>query len=130
MKGLDNERGIGTHGPKAAQAQAAEAPAPEGASDGLTADDVRKKLDENKGALQGCIDDALRRDPNLRVGKILIATTIAPSGVVTAAKIDKRTVDESLLGSCLKRATRRIVFPPFSGDSFEVDIPIVVNSNQ
>src|SRR5205823_9886933 len=50
---------------------------------GLTADQVRRKLDENKSALQTCIDEALRRDPNLRVGKIHIATTIAPSGAVT-----------------------------------------------
>jgi len=128
MKSLDNERGIGTHGPKEAQGESAEAS--ETGSGGLTAEAVRKKLDENKGALQSCIDDALHRDPNLRVGKILIATTIAPSGVVTAAKIDKRTVDESPLGSCLKKATRRIVFPSFTGEAFEVEIPIVVNSNQ
>ena len=128
MKSLDNERGIGTHGPKAAPA--AETPAPESAGEVLTSDQVRKKLDENKGALQSCIDDALHRNPNLRVGKILIATTISPSGAVTGAKIDKRTVDESPLGSCLKRATRRIVFPSFSGEGFEVDIPISVNANQ
>jgi len=97
---------------------------------GLTADQVRKKLDENKSALQSCIDEALRRDPNLRVGKIHISTTIAPSGQVTSAKIDKRTVDESPLGGCLKRATRRIAFPTFSGDAFDVDIPIVVTAGE
>ncbi len=89
---------------------------------------MRKKLDENKSALQGCIDEALRRDPNLRVGKIHISTTIAPSGQVTTAKIDKNTVDQSPLGACLRRATRRIAFPPFSGDAFDVDIPIVVTA--
>src|SRR5207245_916522 len=78
---------------------------------GLTAGQVRKKLDENKSALQGCIDEALKRDPNLRVGKIHIATTIAPTGQVTTAKIDKRTVNDSPLGSCLKRATMHIAFP-------------------
>jgi predicted Zn finger-like uncharacterized protein len=93
---------------------------------GLTADQVRKKLDDNKGALQGCIDDALKRDPNLRVGKIHLSTTIAPSGQVTAAKIDKRSVDEGPLGTCLKRATRKIAFPSFGGEAFEVDIPINV----
>jgi hypothetical protein len=128
LKSLDNERGIGTHGPSSEEA--AQAPAVEKADSGLTADDVRKKLDQNKGALQGCIDQALRREPNLRVGKIHIATTIAPSGSVTAAKIDKRTVDESPLGSCLKRATRRIVFPAFAGDAFDVDIPIVVTAGE
>jgi len=103
------------------------APAPS-ARGGLTADDVHRKLDENKPFLQSCIDDALRRDPKLRVGRIRVATTIAPSGQVTAARIDKRGVDESPLGACLKRATRRILFPPFAGQAFDVDIPIVVTA--
>jgi hypothetical protein len=105
-----------------------EKPAEPPAQTGLTADQVRKKLDENKGALQSCIDDALKRDPNLRVGKIHIATTIAPSGQVTTAKIDKRTVNDSPLGSCLRRATTRIAFPAFAGEPFDVDIPIVVTA--
>ncbi|HET9751783.1 MAG TPA: GYF domain-containing protein, partial [Myxococcales bacterium] len=50
-------------------------PAP-GPTPGLTADQVRKKLDEHKPALQGCVDEALRRDPHLRLGRIHIATTI------------------------------------------------------
>jgi predicted Zn finger-like uncharacterized protein len=97
----------------------------------LTADDVKKKLDENKGSLQRCIDEALRRDPRdpaLRAGRIRITTTIAPSGAVIGAKIDKRGVDESALGACLKGATGRIVFPPFPGKPVDVDIPIVVTA--
>jgi hypothetical protein len=97
---------------------------------GLTAEQVREKLDENKSALQGCVDEALRRDPNLRVGKIHIAATIAPSGQVSDARIDRRSVDEAPLGACLRRATRRISFPQFSGEPFEVDIPIVVSAGQ
>jgi predicted Zn finger-like uncharacterized protein len=96
----------------------------------LTSDQVRKKLDENKAALQGCMDDALRRDPNQRVGRIHIAATIAPSGQVTAARIDKRSVDEAPLGACLKHATRKIVFPSFEGAPFDVDIPVVVTAGE
>jgi predicted Zn finger-like uncharacterized protein len=95
---------------------------------GLTPDQVRRKLDDNKSALQGCIDEALKRDPNLRVGKIHIATTIAPSGQVTATRIDKRSVDEGPLGVCLKRTTRKIAFPSFNGEAFDVDIPIAVTA--
>jgi predicted Zn finger-like uncharacterized protein len=93
---------------------------------GLSAEQVRKKLDENKGNLQTCIDDALKRDPNLRVGRIHLITTIAPSGQVSASKIDKRAVDESTLGVCLKRSTGKLVFPSFQGKAFDVDIPISV----
>jgi len=38
-------------------------------------------------------------------------------------------VDDSSLGTCLKIATRRIVFPPFTGDAVVVDIPIMVSSD-
>jgi hypothetical protein len=103
---------------------------PQPAPIGLTADQVRKKLDENKASLQTCIDEALRRDPNLRVGKIHIATNIAPSGQVTSAKIDKNTVEQSPLGACLRKATKKIAFPPFGGDAFDVDIPIVVTAGE
>ncbi|HZX97363.1 MAG TPA: GYF domain-containing protein [Myxococcales bacterium] len=106
------------------------AAAPPALSTGLTADQVRRKLDENKPALQGCVDEALRHDPHLRVGKIHIATTIAPSGQVTAARIDRRAVEEAPLGACLRKATRRIVFPQFSGQAFDVDIPIVVSAGE
>jgi hypothetical protein len=106
------------------------APSPPSAPAGLSAEQVRRKLDESKPALQVCIDDAIRRDPRLRVGKIQISTTVAPTGQVTAARIDKRVVDESPLGACLKRATRRIVFPPFNGAAFDVDIPIVVTAGE
>lgn len=125
MKALDNERGIGSRAPKAEAA-----PPPEKADGTLTAADIKQKLGENRGALQGCIDEALRKDPALKVGKIRIATTIAASGQVTAAKIDKKSVDESALGGCLKKATRRIVFPSFSGEAVEVDIPIVVTAGE
>jgi predicted Zn finger-like uncharacterized protein len=110
-------------------AKPAEKP-PEPVPIGLTSDQVRKKLDENKASLQTCIDEALRRDPNLRVGKIHIATNIAPSGQVTSAKIDKNTVEQSLLGACLRKATKKIAFPPFGGDAFDVDIPIVVTAGE
>src|SRR5205814_1239653 len=68
-----------------------------------------------------------RSRKGLWIARIHIATTIAPSGVVTSAKIDKKAVDESPLGTCLKRAMKRIPFPPFTGDPFEVDIPIMVS---
>jgi predicted Zn finger-like uncharacterized protein len=115
--------------PEKPAAKPAEKP-PEPAPIGLTADQVRKKLDENKASLQTCIDEALRRDPNLRVGKIHIATNIAPSGQVTSAKIDKNTVEQSALGACLRKATKKIAFPPFGGDAFDVDIPIVVTAGE
>jgi hypothetical protein len=105
------------------------APAPQeppGAAPALSQEQLLRKVDESKPALQGCVDEALKRDPSLRVGKILISTTIAPSGAVTSARIDQKAVDQSPLGACLKTETRKLQFPPFTGEAFAVDIPIVV----
>ena len=112
---------------KAEEKPAAPAPQePSGAAPAPTQEQLLRKVDESKPALQGCVDEALQRDPSLRVGKILISTTIAPSGAVTSARIDQKAVDQSPLGACLKTATRKLQFPPFSGEALAVDIPIVV----
>jgi predicted Zn finger-like uncharacterized protein len=118
-------------GPQAAQAPSAGGePKPEekpaAVPPSLSADDLKRKVDESKPILQGCVDEALQRDPALRVGKILISTTIAPSGAVTSARIDQKAVDQSPLGACLKSAAQRIQFPPFTGEALAVDIPVVV----
>jgi predicted Zn finger-like uncharacterized protein len=105
-------------------------PSPATAFIGLTADQVRRKLDENKPALQDCVDDARRRNPTLEVGTIRVATTIAPTGQVTEARIDRPSVDQSPLGACLKQATKKIVFPQFAGAAFDVEIPISVGAGR
>jgi predicted Zn finger-like uncharacterized protein len=105
---------------------AGSAPQESAGAPALSAEQLLRKVDESKPALQGCVDEALKRDPSLHVGKILISTTIAPSGAVTSARIDQKAVDQSPLGVCLKTATRKLQFPPFSGEAFAVDIPIVV----
>jgi hypothetical protein len=123
--------------PEPAEAQAQAKPievapqlTPSGPPQGpLTAEQLRRKLDEAKPALQLCVDRALPKE-KVHVGRIHISTTIAPTGQVTAARIDKRTVDESALGTCLKRATQKITFPAFSGSPFDLDIPIVVTAGE
>src|SRR5229473_1666358 len=99
---------------------------PPAAAPALSPDELKRKVDESKPVLQGCVDEAVKRDPSLQVGKILISTTIAPSGAVTSARIDQKAVDQSPLGACLKSVARRMQFPPFAGETFAVDIPIVV----
>jgi hypothetical protein len=49
---------------------------------------------------------------------------------VTSARIDKQTVEQSPLGACLRKVTRKIAFPSFYGDAFDVDIPIVVAAGE
>jgi hypothetical protein len=123
LKGLDNDRGVGGHAPSGAAA-----PVPAKATLGLSSAEIRKTLVDNQGGLRACISDAQRRDPNLKVGKIKVSLLIAPSGTVTESKIDNAAVDGSPLGDCLKKATRRLAFPSFTGEPFPIDIPIQVTA--
>jgi hypothetical protein len=113
---------------RTAEQKPAEAPGPEPTAAGpaVPPDVLKKKVDESMPALQGCVDQALQRDPALRLGRLLILATVAPNGTVTSTRIDKRTVDQSALGACLKAATQNIRFPSFNGAAMPVDIPIVV----
>ena len=111
--------------PKPAEGKPAEAEA-SAAAPALAPEVIHRRVDESKPALQGCVDEAVQRDPSLRVGKILISTTIAPSGAVTSARIDQKAVDQSPLGACLKSAAQKIQFAPFTGEAVAVDIPLVV----
>ena len=101
-----------------------------GPAPALSPEELKRKVDETRPALQGCVDEAVKRDPSLRSAKILISTTIAPSGAVTSARIDQKTVDQSPLGACLKSAARKMQFPAFTGEAFAVDIPIVVTGGE
>jgi hypothetical protein len=92
----------------------------------LGPEELKRKVDESKPVLQGCVDEAVKRDPAFQAGRILLSATIAPSGAVTSARIDQKAVDQSPLGACLKSAARRMQFPPFAGEPFAVDIPLVV----
>jgi predicted Zn finger-like uncharacterized protein len=117
---------------KTAEHKAPEPPAPEpvAGSAAVATDVLKKKVDESMPALQGCVDQAVQRDPEFRVGKLVILATVAPNGTVTSTRIDKRTVDQSPLGACLKTATRNIRFPSFNGAAIPVDIPVVVADGQ
>jgi hypothetical protein len=109
------------------QAKAAD---PKAADQGLRAEDFERTVAESTPAYKKCIEEALRKNPKLKVGKIQIATKIAPSGKVLEAGIDKKDVEESLLGQCLLGTTKRIVFPPFAGEPTEGVIPLHVTGGE
>lgn len=83
---------------------------------------------QSSPAFQFCIEQQLKKNPNFRGGKITLLATIGPSGVVKQAHVDRKDVDSSDLGDCLKSRARRLVFPAFSGDDVEVQIPLVLTA--
>jgi hypothetical protein len=103
------------------------APKPDGAPVGLSHDVFERIVAESQPAYRPCVDEALRRNPKMRIGKVLISVKIAPNGKVIDAGMDRKEAEQSALGQCLLRTTRRILFPAFQGDVVPGVIPLRIN---
>lgn len=112
-------------GPRVAQAPT---PSAESEAGGPGDAVVAKVVGQYQPAFQSCIEQQLRRNPNFRGGKIKITATVGGSGVVKHAEIDRREIDQSDLGGCLKTRARRMAFPSFSGGDVDVEIPLVLTT--
>lgn len=94
---------------------------------GLDAASASKVLAQSQQAFQGCIENALRRNPNLKVGKIVLTISVAPSGAVSGATIVPAQFNGSDWGGCLKDRAKRLVFPHFDGtEATDLEVPLVV----
>lgn len=78
-------------------------------------------------SFQSCIEEELRKNPNLKVGKVVVQATVSSSGTVTGAAIEPAKHNTSGWGECMKRSARRVVFPPLEEEGETVvEIPITV----
>lgn len=111
-----------------------EAPAVDRADAPLTAEQVAATISHFQSGYAMCIDRELKRNPAFRGGKVRIVTTIMSSGLVRQAEIQSddaalvRRLAGSSLGGCLVDQTKRMVFPNFSGDPFDAEIPLVIGA--
>ncbi len=118
-----DEKAIGFRGPRSAE----EHKDIDKAEGGLSPQVISQKVRDNQPAFGACLNDALRRKPDFKAGKVRMVTTISPSGIVTAAVISEPAdMNDSDFGQCVRKATKRIVFPSFPGDAFDVEIPLVL----
>jgi hypothetical protein len=105
----------------------AESGAAQAHAGGLDETQAAKVVAHSQIAFQDCIESALRRNPHLKVGKVSMAVSVAPSGTVKGASISPKIHQNSDWGQCLTQRARRMVFPPFDGDDeAEVEVPLVV----
>lgn len=95
---------------------------------GLNEKEVAKVVGRAQTAFQFCIEQELKKNPSFRGGKIFISATVGTSGIVKSAEISRREIDNSPLGDCLKGKARRMVFPSFSGEDSEVQIPLILGA--
>jgi len=103
-------------------------PATAAAGAGPNAQALAKVVSQSGPAFQSCIEQQLKRTPNFRGGKVNLVATVGSSGTVKQARLDRKEIDGSDLGFCLKSRARRLVFPSFEGEDVEVEIPLVLTA--
>jgi hypothetical protein len=113
-------------GPRARQA--AEEKRQDSTAGVLNEREVAKVVGRAHRAFQFCIEQELKKNPSFRGGKIFISATVGSSGIVKSAEISRRDIDKSRMGDCLKGKARRLVFPAFSGEDSEVQIPLILGA--
>jgi hypothetical protein len=90
----------------------------------LKASAVARVLRRGMRALKSCYQRALKRNPKLS-GKIAVILTIGSTGKVSRVEIDKDTVGDGAVTSCIKSFAKRWRFPPpEDGDSVEVSFSV------
>jgi GYF domain 2 len=106
----------------------AESRGPARAGGGPSNEDVARVVGQTQGAFQACIEQQLRKNPGFKGGKVNIVATVGTSGTVKQAQLDRRDLEGTEVGECLRARARRMVFPSFSGDDVDVEIPLVLTT--
>jgi len=89
----------------------------------LSPQEVAKVVNRRIGAIKGCYERALRRNPNLE-GKITIRFTVSGSGQVTTARATMNELSPDV-GSCIVGAFKRFRFPPPEGGTATFEYPFL-----
>jgi predicted Zn finger-like uncharacterized protein len=98
----------------------------------LPAEDIAKVVEKSQGAFQGCVEAELRKNPKFKGGKVLLVATVGTSGIVKSTKLDRKELDASPVGDCIKRSAKRMVFPAFKtedgSNELDLEIPLVLTA--
>lgn len=94
-------------------------------SSGLSPEAVSKVVADKSKAFQTCIDNALRRNPNLSVGNVTVILNVGPSGAVKSAAVEPKKHEITDWGQCMMSTGKRIVFPGSDAET-QVELPFKV----
>jgi predicted Zn finger-like uncharacterized protein len=94
---------------------------------GLDTDAVSKVMAERMKAFTGCVEDALKRNPNVKLEKLTVVIEVASSGAVKGASLDPKRLELTDWGGCVRDKAKRIVFPAADGES-QIEIPLVLGA--
>ncbi|OJH35358.1 AgmX/PglI C-terminal domain-containing protein [Cystobacter ferrugineus] len=102
-------------------------PTPPAPTSGPPKEEIERVVERSRASFKTCIAQALRKNPRLRNGKLLLTTTVTHSGEVTRVAMDRPDIGSSPSAECFIERAQRMVFPPFSGADVEVEIRLVLS---
>jgi len=77
---------------------------------GLPKDVINAVVQRHRAEIRACYDAALQRNPNLR-GKVTIAFSIQPNGIVSSSTVKESTIGDRGLEGCITSRVMTWVFP-------------------
>ncbi len=99
------------------------APTASGGTGMMSSKDVASVVNRRIGAIKGCYERGLKRDPGLS-GKITVRFTISGSGKVTTARPTLNQLN-SEVADCITNAFLRFRFPPPEGGTVTFEYPFL-----
>ncbi|MEE2757472.1 MAG: GYF domain-containing protein [Myxococcota bacterium] len=80
------------------------------------------------GAMQGCYNRHLKKDPTFNPGRLMLRFQIRPTGLTANVRVLGKggsSLSSGILSKCLKRLVKRWRFPTFQGAPFDTHFPLV-----
>jgi predicted Zn finger-like uncharacterized protein len=102
-----------------------DAPAVAGGS-GLEGEQIAKVVKQNYGSIEACVVEAAKVG-NVPGGKQRLILTVQPKGLVSGARFKNGVTNASPVGECIRKRARKWKFPPFAGEAFDIEIPMVLS---
>lgn len=89
---------------------------------------IRRIIRRNINKIKYCYQKELQGDSKLN-GRVIVQFTISPTGQVVVSKVQKSTVGNRKVETCIARAVRRLLFPkPKGGGIVIVSYPFVLRT--
>jgi hypothetical protein len=127
LQALYGDNGKNDVGPRVKKNNAeGDAKAPVAAA-GKWAESANKVVADHLKSFQLCVEEALHRNPNIKVGKVTLTLTIGTSGAVKDVKLDKFGGTD--LGGCIQSNARRLVFPG-PEEPLDLEVPLTLGVTQ
>ena len=104
-------------------------PRPTGGTGVIPGDTVRRIVGRDIGAIKGCYERQLRRNPTL-AGRIVVSFTIGGGGRVVRATASQNTMGNAAVAQCIAGRFRRMRFPEPDGGNVTYHTPFLFRPGQ